>query len=252
MLKHASRNQSLTYLLNPHHLMKNPSSCAHRSGGFTLVELLVSIVIVAVLASISFAVAIRVKEKAGASVCVSNLRQVGSLMNAAAVENHGMYPHGGPPDGWIRRLCSQMVTDYPDTGGSGDAVFFEEGGGSIFNCPSDKDGCRELHKSYLANPWIVGMKNGDGEWLGNGTFSPTRVQSIKQPARTFLIVEDWTRNSKLWRGNGLRYQADLNKDAENPAHGGGRHFLYVDGHVEYLTRDPGLDEEGYAIHYKGE
>ena len=231
--------------------MKTHLTKSMRPAGFTLVELLVSIVIVAVLASIVFAVSIRVKSKANAAGCVSNLRQVGSMMNSAAVENSGMYPHGGPPQGWIRRLVSQVDTSYPDTGGPTDGSYFKDGAGNIFNCPADKDGCRELHKSYLGNPWVLGMKDGEGEWLGNGAFSPRRVQSIRQPARTFLIVEDWTRDSALWRGNGLRYRGDINKDAENPAHGEGRHFLYVDGHVEYLAKDPGMTDEGYAVHYQG-
>jgi len=232
------------------HFMKTHPSRFRRQSGFTLVELLVSIVIVAALASVVFAVSIRVKEKANASVCVSNLRQVGGIMNGAAVENNGLYPHGGPPQGWIRRLVSLTDSAYPNTGGSKDSTYFRDGGGQIFNCPSDKDGCRDLHKSYLANPWVVGVKTGEGEWLGNGAFSPRRVQTIRQPARVFLLVEDWTRDSPLWRGNGLRYRGDLNKDTENPAHGEGRHYLYVDGHVDFLAQDPGLTDEGYATHYQ--
>lgn len=230
--------------------MKNPSLTIRR--GFTLVELMVVIVIVAVLASLAFVVARRGIEKARAATCMSNLRQVGVLMNGAASENHGLYPHGGPPRGWISRVCQDMVPGYPDTGGPDDGPFFEEGGGKVFLCPSDKDGRRNLHKSYLANPWVVGMKDGNGDWLGNGAFSPTRVQSIRNASRVFLVVEDWTRDSTLWRGNGLRYKGDLNKDDEHPAHGEGRHFLYVDGHVEFLTRDPGRDGDGYNIHYRAE
>lgn len=230
--------------------MQSQRSRFHSLRGFTLIELLVSIVIVAALASIVFAVSIRVKDKANASVCVSNLRQVGQLMNGAAIENNGMYHHGGPPQGWVRRLLADVDSSYPNTGGSQDATYFSDGGGVIFNCPSDKDGCKDLHKSYLANPWIVGVKTGEGEWLGNGSFSPKRIQSIRKPARVFLLVEDWTRDSPLWRGNGLRYRGNLNKDAENPAHGEGRHFLYVDGHVDFLARDPGLTDEGYATHYQ--
>lgn len=230
--------------------MQSQRSRFHSLRGFTLIELLVSIVIVAALASVVFAVSIRVKDKANASVCVSNLRQVGQLMNGAAIENNGMYHHGGPPQGWVRRLLADVDSSYPNTGGSQDATYFSDGGGVIFNCPSDKDGCKDLHKSYLANPWIVGVKTGEGEWLGNGSFSPKRIQSIRKPARVFLLVEDWTRDSPLWRGNGLRYRGNLNKDAENPAHGEGRHFLYVDGHVDFLARDPGLTDEGYATHYQ--
>ena len=173
-------------------------------------------------------------------------------MNGAASEGNGLYPHGGPPRGWVRRLCAPMDSHYPDTGKMDDAPYFEDGAGKIFACPADRDGRRELHKSYLANPWIVGMKTAEGEWLGDGAFSPTRVMSIQDPGRVFLVIEDWTRKGKYWRGNGLRYRGDLKKDEAHPAHGEGRHFLYVDGHVAFLKRDPGLNDEGYATHYRAE
>lgn len=230
--------------------MQNYPNTARR--GFTLVELLVVIVIIAALSSIAFVVGGRAIEKARAATCMSNLRQVGVMMNGSASENFGVYPHGGPPRGWISRLCADMAGDYPNTGSRQDAPFFEEGTGQIFVCPSDKDGRRNLHKSYLANPWVVGMKTGEGEWLGDGAFSPTRVQSIKNPSRVLLVIEDWTRNSTLWRGNGLRYKNDLLKDEAHPAHGDKRHFLFVDGHVEFLSKDPGLGDDRYAIHYRAQ
>lgn len=218
--------------------------------GFTLTELLVVILIIAVLSSFAFVGAKRFIEKARASTCMSNLRQVGVMMNGAASENNGLYPHGGPPRGWISRVCEVMMPEYPNTGGMDDAPFFEQGAGRIFVCPSDKDGRVNYDKSYLANPWVVGMKTGDGEWLGDGSFSPIRVQSIENPSRVLLVIEDWTRKGTYWRGNGLRYRNDLGKDVENPCHNDGRHFLFVDGHVEFMTQDPGLDDEGYEIHYQ--
>ncbi|BCX49819.1 hypothetical protein HAHE_37270 [Haloferula helveola] len=233
--------------------MKHRFSRRPASSGFTLIELLVVIVIVAALSSLVFVVARRGLEKARAATCASNLRQVGMLMNGYASENFGQYPHGGPPDGWIDRLCVEMVSGYPENGGNAEKqTYFESGGGEIFNCPSDKDGRKNLHKSYLANPRVVGMKTGDGDWLGNGAFSPQRQQALKYPARTFLVIEDWGRNSKLWKGNGLRYEGDIKKDAERPCHGDGRHFLYVDGHVEFMTQDPGAEGDGFDIYYKGE
>jgi prepilin-type N-terminal cleavage/methylation domain-containing protein/prepilin-type processing-associated H-X9-DG protein len=228
----------------------NAGAVPRRAAGFTLVELMVTIVIMAVLASIAFVVFQRARTKAQAVRCMSNLRQIGVLLNGAATENHGMYPHGGPPHGWISRLCTQSVSGYPTTGSADEKKYFESGAGEIFMCPSDKEGNRELHKSYLGNPYVLGMKQDDGEWLGNGTFKPKRLQSIRNPSQVFLVIEDWTRDTVLWRGNGLRYKGNLERDEENPVHDEGRHFLFVDGHIELLASDPGQDPEKFDRHYR--
>lgn len=219
--------------------------------GFTLVELMVVIVIVAVLTAIGMVVGGKVRASAQEAACMSNLRQIGQLMNGAAAENHGIFPTGGNPRGYIRNTCAAMFSDYPNTGGPKDAPFFDKGPGNIFICPAHKNGHENLGKSYLANGKIVGVSTADGSWL-NQWYAPKRIPAIRHPERTFLVIEDWRRDgTKLWRGNDIRYRptsADDNFDA----HRGGRHYLYVDGHVEMLVEDPGLDDDGFAIHYEGE
>lgn len=65
---------------------KSPVDEVLKRSGFTLVELLVSIVIIIVLAALVFAVGGRVKEKAKSAQCVSNLRQLGIEVQGAANE----------------------------------------------------------------------------------------------------------------------------------------------------------------------
>jgi prepilin-type processing-associated H-X9-DG protein len=211
---------------------------------------MVTIVIVVILASVSFVAASRVKEKANAAACMSNLRQVGVMMNGVATENHGVYPAGGNPRGYISRVCAELSPEYPNTGGKKDAPYFETGAGQIFICPSDKDGLTNLNKSYLANGRIVGVKREDGEWL-NSAYSGKRLAAIKHPSRVFLVIEDWRKDSKLWRGNDIRYKADPQED-DCHAHGASRNYLYVDGHVETHGQDPGVSDEGFKKHYLGE
>jgi len=69
---------------------------AGRSSGFTLVELLIVIAIVAVLAALSFMVVTKTKSTARSAVCASNIRQVGMAMLEYAYDNQNKLP---PMDG---------------------------------------------------------------------------------------------------------------------------------------------------------
>ncbi len=60
--------------------------------GFTLVELLVVIVIIAALAALSFTVGPKMLRKAKATEAMQNLRQLGPLLSAIAADNEMKLP----------------------------------------------------------------------------------------------------------------------------------------------------------------
>lgn len=68
-------------------MMKNPAQASPR--GFTLVELLVAIVIIAILSVTALAVARSAKAKAEGAECLSQIRQCGSALLQAAMDDHG-------------------------------------------------------------------------------------------------------------------------------------------------------------------
>lgn len=75
-------------------ITKNKSSTIPRKNpmGFTLVELLVVITIVAILASLVFSLSSRAINSAQKAVCVTNLRGIGNALQIYITENNGVLP----------------------------------------------------------------------------------------------------------------------------------------------------------------
>ena len=64
----------------------------HRKRGFTLVEILVSIAIIATLAGMTFLVASRAKKSALSAKTINNLREIGVCVGLWSADNNNCYP----------------------------------------------------------------------------------------------------------------------------------------------------------------
>src|SRR5712691_13462423 len=86
-----------------------------RNRGFTLIELLVVIAIIAILAAILFPVFAQARDKARASTCLSNIKQLslGVLMYAQDYDEQLLFYPGSSHCSW-RYICStaQEPRDY--------------------------------------------------------------------------------------------------------------------------------------------
>jgi prepilin-type N-terminal cleavage/methylation domain-containing protein len=105
---------------------------ARRSGGFSLVELLVVILILGVLMGITIAVVTRVRSAAANTSCLANLSQIAMAFQQYATSHKGRLPDPLASDTSFEQALSQYVS----------------GGASAFRCPADEELFDMLGSSY--------------------------------------------------------------------------------------------------------
>ena len=170
--------------------------------GFTLVELLVVIGIIAVLAALLLPALGRAKEEARATACLSNLHQVGIALQVYAQENNNKLPVmydrdlTGDPTG--TNACINQV------------LFTQLGNTNVLHCLSDPQYFQTTGSSYAWNVLLNGQ-NADHLVVLGLNFQPHQIP---------VVFDKETFHSA--RGP---------KKAVN--------YLYADGHIKNLLTIPG-------------
>ena len=221
-----------------------------RRRGFTLIELLVVIAIIAILAAILFPVFAKAREKARATSCISNLKQINTALYMYANDYDEHYPAGGGfPYSWYTPMRS-YGSYIEDTDASGNPVWSMS---RAWTCPNGGYYAPDVNRV-----WVTG---------GAGSAYP--LSHFKNPERQVYLwpspCDIWTSESLVlhvargpcssgWEwatpmatvlGDVASWNPPGLPDSFHP-HNGGMNIPFIDGHVKFASAGKVIDKYAYG------
>ncbi|MBK1828861.1 DUF1559 domain-containing protein [Haloferula rosea] len=217
-----------------------------RASGFTLTELMIVIVIVAVLASLAFMVSSRVRERATSVTCTNNLRQIG-LGLASFQADFKRYPGRNDGKAWDRAILPYLGYDGEDEL-RGNGAFSKsqwpqlENPAAYFACPSDRKerSADKYPRSYAIVPWTTNWSNGTAfrGWKDRPFNVGVPVSIVRKPAKAATVVEWHSGTERIENAVGSGGHAYHDRGGpdgpDDDVHRRNQIVLFADGHTEVL------------------
>ncbi len=215
-------------------LPRHRNSCRNSRGGFTLVEMLVTVAIIAVLGAVSFTAYLSAINSAHRAQCLSNMRQIAIGVTAYTGDNGMSYPTGAFPSAWDVQI-SGYLGNIPTTAAN-----------PVLKCPSDPRpliiSANLFARSYTFNGMNAPPPDDGGYGLEYDDYSRKTTQ-VSNPSNTIMLSEWWsgdaTANYQYGAGyNRLQVAAGATFPqlaGGNCYHGTTSNFVFADGHAESLV-----------------
>ncbi|MDD3925450.1 MAG: DUF1559 domain-containing protein [bacterium] len=181
--------------------------------GFTLIELLVVIAIIALLSAILFPVFTHARDRARATTCTSNLKQIGLAMSMYAQDYDGFstpVKHPTQSIYWYQYLYEGKYAPMPVAGGA-----------SIFICPS-------------CNPYTWVNRRAYGMRYQSG-YKAYEIYAIAKPAEFILIVDSVSAGGE--QTPYYYHNTSSTGQFVHLRHFGKANVLFADWHVKALSRE---------------
>lgn len=211
---------------------------------FTLLEILITIAIIAILSSMLLPALQKAREMGRQTVCSNNLKQLGAAFMLYIQDWDGFFPPCISETGdiivWPQYLASYIKPGLstPCTLGEWQDNFciFETTWvikkNTIFRCPSHRiEGNGYWWGSYGYHSFASASEGTFPYYLGL-----QKISRVKFPSKCFLLT-DWD-NASIDSIPRLQWDVPETQRQADQRHRGGLNVLFVDGHVEWKDWDP--------------
>ncbi|MCX6344225.1 MAG: prepilin-type N-terminal cleavage/methylation domain-containing protein [Armatimonadetes bacterium] len=216
--------------------------------GFSLIELLVVIGIIAILAAILFPMLTKVQDRGKQTKCLSNMRQLSLAITNYVQDAIGALPDAWTSGDWHSGTWRERLHPYLKSK-------------KIFDCATptydwrDKLMSKFSHYGLAVGLTHVGMSNPGFLVPTNGPFGYTYLSKIQQPSKTIMVAEnkdgDWSAEPMTSYGGhwdsgagdpGGFYPYHLRQTSNAVDYTGGGNFIFCDTHVRFMFVN---EAEGY-------